>query len=139
MELAEKEYLISTDKSLLSIEKICELLARSYWAETRSREKIEASIQNSICYGIYQDDNQVGFARVVTDYVTVYWLCDVIIDEEHRGRGLGKKLLEHIVNCDELRELRGILSTKDAHPLYERYGFIKDSHRFMFRPYSVCD
>lgn len=76
----------------------------------------------------------MGFARAVTDYATIYWLCDVIIDEKHRGHGLGKMLVESVVNCEELAGLRGILGTKDAHGLYEQYGFVRVPDRFMVKP-----
>lgn len=73
----------------------------------------------------------VGFGRVVTDYSTVYWICDIIIDENHRGNGLGKRLVESITSAKELEGLLGILATRDAHGLYEHYGFEKDTDRFM--------
>lgn len=133
MEYLENEYHFSNDKSLLSIDSIHHLLSQSYWANTRTKEIIEQSVNNSICYGVYHNNIQVGFARVITDFATMYWLCDVIIDEKHRGRGLGKKLMEHILNSEELQGLRGILRTKDAHGLYEQYGYIKDGEHFMVR------
>jgi GNAT superfamily N-acetyltransferase len=133
MSLNNEEYSISNEKSLLSHQKIQELLAKSYWASTRPLETIESSIKNSLCYGVYHNGNQVGFARVVTDYATVYWLCDVLIDEEYRGKSLGKMLIESIVQSDELKGLRGILRTRDAHGLYEQYGFVKDGEHFMAR------
>jgi hypothetical protein len=83
MEIREGEYIISTEKSLLSIETIFDLLSKSYWASNRNQETIELSIKNSLCYGLYYNNEQVGFARVVTDYATMYWLGDVIIDEAH--------------------------------------------------------
>jgi GNAT superfamily N-acetyltransferase len=76
---------------------------------------------------------QVGFARVVTDYATMYYLCDVFIDEEYRGKGLGKKLVSYITQFEAIRNLNAILGTKDAHELYEQYGFTKDPDRFMRR------
>lgn len=127
------EYIISDDISLLSIQKIQQLLAQSYWANTRPAGAIELSVKNSICYGVYQHGNQVGFARIVTDYATVYWLCDVIVDEKHQGKGIGKKLIECIVTSEALQGLRGILRTRDAHGLYEHFGFIKDGEHFMVR------
>ena len=133
MELYYNEYLISNNKSLISADRVCELLSQSYWANTRSREKIELSIKNSICIGVYKSGTQVGFARIITDYATMYWLCDVIIDEEHRGKGLGKQLMGFIGNIEELKGLRGILSTKDAHGLYEQNGYRKDGEHFMVR------
>jgi GNAT superfamily N-acetyltransferase len=133
MEHLVNEYLISNNKSLLSIDRICNLLSQSYWANTRTKEKIELSVDKSICYGVYHNNTQVGFARVVTDFATMYWLCDVIIDEEHRGNGLGKKLVGFIFDSEELKGLRGILRTKDAHDLYGKYGYLKDGEHFMVR------
>lgn len=129
-------YTISGDKSMLDIGRICELLSASYWAGDRSRDAVERSIENSLCWGVYKSGAQVGFARAVTDYATMYWLCDVIVDEKHRGRGLGKALVEYVVDSNELAGLRGILGTKDAHGLYEQYGFIKEQNKFMVRPIS---
>ncbi|TCL74280.1 putative GNAT family N-acyltransferase [Hydrogenispora ethanolica] len=133
MEWTDGTYRISTDKSLLSIDRICEFLAQSYWANQRTREKIELSIQNSICYGVYRDGQQIGFARAVTDLATFFWIGDVYIDEAFRGQGLGKKLIQCIVESAELQGLTGVLATNDAHGLYEQYGFVKDPVRYMRR------
>lgn len=126
-------YIISNNKKLLSLDKIYEFLSKSYWAKDRSKDKIKKSIEHSECFGIYHKNEQVGFARVVTDYAVMYWLCDVYIDENQRGKGLGKKLVELIVNNEEFKNLTGILGTMDAHSLYEKYGFVKDTERFMRR------
>jgi GNAT superfamily N-acetyltransferase len=129
-EINYKNYLISNNKDLLSLDRIHDFLSRSYWA----KQKITAeSIKNSECFGIYLENEQVGFARIVTDYSLMYWLCDVFIDQKHRKQGLGKKLIETIVNHEELNHLTGILGTTDAHQLYEKYGFVKDPERFMRR------
>jgi GNAT superfamily N-acetyltransferase len=130
-EINYNNYLISNDKNLLSLERIHEFLSRSYWAGRRPKETIAKSIKNSECFGIYLGTEQVGFARIVTDYSVMYWLCDVFIDENHRKQGLGKKLIETIVNHEELKNLTGILGTVDAHALYEKFGFVKDANRFM--------
>lgn len=126
-------YMVSGDKKLISPDRVCELLSQCYWAQDRSRETIEKSIENSLCWGVYFEGRQVGFARAVTDHATVYWLCDVIIDGQHRGNGLGKMLVDAVVNSSELSSLRGILATKDAHGLYEQYGFAKVDGKFMMR------
>ncbi|MGO4182649.1 GNAT family N-acetyltransferase [Paenibacillus sp. MCAF9] len=126
-----KEFLISDDKSLINMDTVCEFLSRSHWANQRPVETIHKSIQNSFCFGIYDNKRQVGFARIVTDWATIYYLCDVFIDEEYRGRGLGKKLVELIAK--EFEGIGGILRTHDAHELYEQYGFIRDTERFMNR------
>lgn len=123
MENIDGDLVISTDKSKLDVDKVCDFLSRSYWANKRPRERILKSIENSICYGAYIGDKLVGFARVVTDGATIYWLCDVFVDEEYRGHGIGKKLVGTITNADEFKDLNGLLGTKDAHGLYEQYHF----------------
>ncbi len=127
------EYRISSDKSLLSIYWLCDFLPKSYWAIGRSKKQIELSIENSICFGVYHNGNQVGFARMVTDMATMYWLCDVFIDEKYRGKGLGKKLIKYIVESDNFKGLFGILGTRDAHGLYEIFGFEREPETFMRR------
>ena len=104
-----------------------------YWANQRSKETIEKSIQNSISVGVYYKEKMIGFARVVTDYATMYWLCDVIIDEGYRGNGLGKELVKFITELEELQGMFGILATRDAHGLYEKYGFKREPEKHMRR------
>lgn len=125
------EYIFNDDKTLISIDKVCELLENTYWANNRNRETTIKAIENSICIGIYKENTMVGFARLVTDYATMYWLCDVIIDEKHRKNGLGKKLMDIITNIKELEGLIGILATRDAHGLYEKYGFKIVNDKYM--------
>ena len=117
-------YSISTDKSKLDAGLVHEYLSeRSYWAQGRPLDVVETSIEHSVCFGVYDGDRQVGFARVVTDYVTFAWLCDVFILESHRGRGLGKWLIECVVAHPDLRGFKSfLLATSDAHELYRRYG-----------------
>jgi predicted GNAT family N-acyltransferase len=124
-------YKFSDNKKLISIDKVCELLDKTYWANNRKKEITIKAIENSICIGIYLKEEMVGFARVVTDYATMYWLCDVIIDEEHRKNGLGKKLIEIITQMKELDGMFGLLATSDAHGLYEKYGFKKVGEKYM--------
>src|SRR5256886_6431942 len=121
------EYSISTDRSRLDIDLIHNYLSNeSYWATGRAREVVERSIENSLPFGIYKQDKQVGFARIVTDYATFAWVADVFVLPEHRGRGLSKWPMEVIIAHPRLQGFRRwVLSTKDAHGLYERFGFIK--------------
>jgi GNAT superfamily N-acetyltransferase len=133
VEIYYKNFLISNNKNLLSLDRIHEFLSGSYWANQRSKETMAESIKNSECFGIYFKNDQVGFARIVTDYSVMYWLCDVFIDEDHRKQGLGKKLVETIVNHEDFKNLTGMLATRDAHPLYEKFDFVRDSERFMRR------
>jgi GNAT superfamily N-acetyltransferase len=124
VEWRRDDYVISTDRTRLSLETICSFLSRSYWADHRTREATERSLSHSLCYGLYYRDKQIGFARLVTDYATFYWLCDVFIDEDQRGKGLGKWLMECIMETPEVKELEfGILVTRDAQGLYAKYGF----------------
>lgn len=123
MEWVKDEYLISDNKELLNIDVIHELLSKTYWANDRSKEKITKSLERSICFGVYCRRNQIGFARAVTDGIIFSWICDVIIREEFRGRGLGKWLMECITGHPEIKNTRQLLATKDAHDLYKKYGF----------------
>ena len=135
MELQYEGFIISDDKDKLQIERICALLKTSYWAGERSRETIEKSILNSLCFGIYKDGEQVGFARCVTDYATMFWLADVIIDERFRGRGLGKMLVQTILAHPQLQGLTALLATRDAQGLYARNGFESvDARYYKKRP-----
>ena len=108
--------------------KVCEverLLKMTYWADRRPTETIEKSMRNSACFGIRIEDDQklIGFARVISDFATTYYLADVIIDPDYQHRGLGKMLVSYIVTLPQYAGLRGILLTRDAHGLYEKYGF----------------
>jgi GNAT superfamily N-acetyltransferase len=133
MEVSFSDYLISTDRTRLDQKTIFRFLSQSYWANTRPFEQIVASIDNSICFGVYHGERQIGFARIVTDRATMYWLCDVYIDEEYRGKGIGKNLIKTIVEFEELRGLFGVLGTTDAHGLYEQFGFVRNPDRAMIR------
>ncbi len=119
-----ERFLLSTDKALLDIDAIHAYLSqRSYWARERPREVVESSIEHSLCFGLYEGERLVGFARVVTDYATFGWLCDLFILESHRGLGLGKWLVACIIAHPALRKIRRLLlATRDAHGLYRRYG-----------------
>jgi GNAT superfamily N-acetyltransferase len=131
------DYLISTDKARLDVNFIHDFLSnKAYWATGRSLDVVKCSIEHSLNFGIYTDERQVGFARVVTDFATFAWLADVFVIEEHRGKGLGVWLIEVIVNRPELQGLRRwLLATKDAHELYRRAGFseLTDPHVWMER------
>ncbi len=117
-------FVINTDKSRLDVAAIHHFLStQAYWALNRPIEMVKKTVENSICFGVYDGDKQIGFARVVTDYATFAWLCDVFIIPEYRGLGLGKWLVESVVAYPELASLRRIvLATRDAHELYRKYG-----------------
>ena len=128
-------YRIIEGTERIPLSEVVRLLQMTYWANHRSAEMIEKSMRNSSCYGIWSDEEQklLGFARVISDYATTWYLCDVIIDEAYRHRGLGKELVSHIASMPEYAGLRGILLTRDAHGLYEKYGFETAEKRAMTR------
>ena len=127
------DVIISDDKSKFPVEKAIELLHTTYWAENRDPEVIRKSIENSIVFGVYKDDSLIGMARVITDFATTFYIADVIIDEKYRGNGLGKKLISTIMSDERFSSLFGILVTRDAHGLYEHFGFKRDTERAMTR------
>lgn len=116
---------ISTDPDRLDRAWVHKVLSTdTYWATGRSRERNDQALDDSRCYGVYDADRQIGFARVVTDGVTFAWICDVYVDREARGGGLGKRLVAHIVDdLDRMGLRRAALATGDAQELYRRYGF----------------
>lgn len=128
-------YRIINGADEINILEVAALLKTTYWANTRSLETIEKSMRNSSCYGVYLDEEKklIGFARVISDDATTYYLCDVVIDPAYRGRGLGKALVSHIVSLPEYVGLRGLLLTKDAHGLYEQFGFETVNGRAMIK------
>ncbi len=116
-------YTVSTDKARLNAKLIHAFLSRSYWAGGRTLETVEATIRGSLCFGVYEGEKQLGFARVVTDYATFAYLADVFVVETHRGKGLGKFLLEAVLHHPELQSCSWALFTLDAHALYAQFGF----------------
>lgn len=124
IQIRREPFSISTDKSKLDVPLIYDWLnGVSYWAQGRSLETVRRSLEHSLCFGVYDDKRQVGFARVVTDHATFAWLCDVFVLESHRKHGLGKWLVETITAQPNLKKLHlFVLATRDAHELYRRYG-----------------
>jgi len=134
IEVKRDQFTISTDSARLDIDTICEFLKRAYWANTRPRERTERAIQNSLVFGVYDNGKQIGMARVVSDYSIFAYLCDVFIHEDYRAHGLGKWLIQTIMEHPDLKEMRRwILVTSDAHGLYKQYGFtsIEDPEHWM--------
>lgn len=117
-------YEITTDPARVDVDAVARWLADSYWAEHRPRHVVERSIANSMCFSAWDGDRPAGFARVVTDRATFAWICDVVVDPDDRGRGVGKRLVEAILGHPDLAGMRRfLLATLDAHGLYARYGF----------------
>jgi GNAT superfamily N-acetyltransferase len=138
-ERRQNDYSITTDPARLDVEAVHAYLARSYWATGIPRATVARSIQGSLCFGLYTaapsaTPAQVGFARVISDRATFAYLCDVYVLEEHRGRGLGKWLIQAVVDHPELAGVRRfLLGTRDAHGLYAPFGFtpLARPHTFM--------
>ena len=115
---------ISTDKNKLDVPFIQKFLKNVYWAAGRTIQEVQTTIDHSFCFGIYLDEQQIGFARVITDYVVFAYLMDVFITEEHRGKGYSSILIENMMNEPKLKNIKiWRLSTSDAHFLYRKFGF----------------
>ena len=126
IEVHREQFTISTDPARLDINAIADMLTRAYWAKGRTPEVITRYLQHSLAFGLYDGTRQIGFARVISDYTTFAYLCDVIIHEEYRGRGLGKWLMETVHNHPDLQGLRRwMLATRDAHGLYQQFGWTR--------------
>ena len=135
MKWAAGDYAITDCRDDLDIEMIFDFLSGiSYWATGISKEVVVKSMEHSACFGVFEGKQQIGFGRVVTDWATFAYLADVFILESHRGKGLGKWLVECILAHPELQDLRRwMLATADAHQLYAQYGFasLSNPERFM--------
>lgn len=133
MEIIEEEYIFTDNTTGIKLDDVCNLLKQSHWAKNRTRDIIAKTIETSLCFSIYHNDIQIGFARVVSDYAVYSLILDVIIDEKYRGKGLGKKLIEFINNHPSLKNTSKVLWTKYAQELYLKCGFKEeDSYKFMF-------
>lgn len=135
LRIYKDEFCISTDKTKLDIDSIHQFLStKAYWCLNIPKEKVHTSIQNSLCFGVYHHEKQIGFAKVITDFSTIAYLGDVYILEEYRGNGLSKWLIETIMSYPDLQGLRRwILLTSDAHGLYRQFGWtdIADPSKWM--------
>ncbi|WP_294670639.1 GNAT family N-acetyltransferase [uncultured Fluviicola sp.] len=119
-----EDLIITSDKNRLDIAYITDFIAQTYWAKDRTMENMRTCIENSLNFGMLLDEQQIGYARVVTDYYQFAYLMDVFIDEKYRGNGYSKMLMKHILECDALKDVRVIrLATADAHGLYKQVGF----------------
>lgn len=127
---------ISTDKKKLNIELIHQYLSKeSYWAKGRDIDIVKRSIDNSLCFGVFKNGKQIGFARVLTDYCVFAWLLDVFIIEKFRGKGYSKELMSAIMTHKKLQNLqRWGLVTDDAHGLYEQFGF-----KYLRKPQNMME
>ena len=140
LEVYREPFTISTDPRRLDLDVIVDMLARAYWAIGRPPEKTEHALQNSLVFGLYKGYQQIGLARVVTDFSIFAYLCDVFIHEDYRANGLGKWLIRTVMDHPDLLDVRRwLLVTSDAHGLYSQFGFstIADPEKWMqsFKPF----
>lgn len=127
-------YLISTNKRKLKANTIHDFLTNSYWSKGIKIERVKKAIQGSLCFGVYHNTKQIGFARVITDFTSFGYLADVFIIEKYRGRGLSVWLMKCILNHPELKDVKSwMLATRDAHGLYSKFGFkpLKEPQKYM--------
>jgi GNAT superfamily N-acetyltransferase len=131
------DYHLTDDTSKLDLGIICFLLGSTYWAANRSREVIEKSLRHSLCLGLFHGGHQVGFGRLITDRATFSYLCDVIVHPDHRRKGLGKWMVQCALEHQDIAGTRVALFTKDAHALYEQFGFGKHTFDCLVRPPAI--
>ncbi len=133
-EVAKNNYLISTDKNKIDINYVHGVLSQTYWSPGVAINVVKKAIKGSLCFGVYKNNKQIGYARLVTDKATFGYLADVFIDEKYQGKGLAKWLVEMILAHPDVNGLRSILlATRDARGLYEKRGFVPvaNPERFM--------
>ena len=128
------QYTVSDDPAKLDVDAIYDFLTHCYWSEGIPREIVERAIGHSLCFGLFEVTHQIGFARVITDHATYAYLCDVYVLDSFRGKGLGTWLMSCVMKHRELQGLRRFtLLTRDAHGLYQKFGFAaaKNPSRYM--------
>lgn len=126
-------YRIKTGLEHMQVDLVHDFLQTSYWAKDRTKEDLVKAMEHSLCFGMFDNNKQIAFARAITDYVTTYYVCDVIVDKNYRGQGIGKQLVQYLVTYPSLLSLKGVLATKDAHGLYHKFGFENADENTMVR------
>ena len=126
MEWGKGEFVLTDDSSRVDLTRTFELLQSTYWGVRRPRDVVERIIEKSLCLVLLFADVQIGFGRVVTDYAVFSWIADLVVDAQYRSRGLGKWMMELIVDHPSIRMTQMVLQTRDAHALYEKYGFLQN-------------
>ena len=126
MQWTHEQFFLTTDLDRFDFDFVTRALHTTYWASDRPRPIVEKSFRNAIGFGLFDGAAQIGFARIVTDHLTFSWLCDVYVDPAYRGRGLATWMIECILSHPGIAPTRAILRTKDAHKLYEKFGFQRE-------------
>jgi GNAT superfamily N-acetyltransferase len=127
MDWKNDEFLLTDSASAVDVHRTYLLLSQTYWGVRRPREAVEKMIKHSLCFSLLHHDRQIGFGRAVTDYTVFSWVADLVIDPAYRGKGLGKWMMSCIIEHPALRSTQFVLQTRDAHALYEKYGFSRNS------------
>lgn len=127
-------YTVSAEKEM-NMAQLMALMRQTYWAKERSEEEMRRAMQSSVCFGAFdEEDKLIGFARVVTDFVSIWYLCDVIVDEKLRGQGIGRMLMDAVVSDERFSKAGALLKTRDAQGFYRQFGFLDvDAGRVMYR------
>jgi GNAT superfamily N-acetyltransferase len=134
MQWTREGYLLTDDPTRIDADAAYALLHDTYWARSRSREAVQLSIDNSLCFGLFHDGKQVGIARVLTDHAANSYLCDVVLDPLHRSRGLGTWFMKSVLDHPAVRDTRVFLVTRDAQVFYRKLGFATHPYECMVRP-----
>jgi GNAT superfamily N-acetyltransferase len=124
MEWKKRKFVLTDEDGRVDATRTYELLQATYWGVRRPREVVRKMIDNSLCFGLFLASDQIGFGRAVTDYTVFSWIADLVIDGQYRGQGLGTWMMECIVAHPAIRGTQMVLQTRDAHSLYEKYGFL---------------
>ena len=127
MEWRKDEYLITDDRAKVQLEVVHRLLAATYWGDRRPREIVDRMVAGSICFSLYYGSKQIGFGRAVTDSTTFTWVADIVVEPEFRGAGLGKWIMECLLEHPAIKGTQLVLQTRDAQGLYEQFGFSENS------------
>jgi GNAT superfamily N-acetyltransferase len=129
-------FILTDERGRVNLDTVARLLAGTHWGYRRPRPVVERLIENSLCFSLFRNTEQVGFARVVTDHSVFSWLSDLVISPELRGQGLGKWLLQCILDHPAISGTQFVLQTRDAHRLYESFGF-QQSDKLLTRPGTI--
>ena len=127
MEWIKNDFLITDDFHKVNLDITFQLLRKTYWGHRRSRDVVNKMLRHSLCFSLLHNNSQIGFARAVSDNTVFSWIDDFVIHPEHRGKGLGKWMLRCMIEHPKIRQTQMVLQTRDAHSLYEKYGFKQKS------------
>lgn len=123
MKWTRHPFTLSDDQSKIDVDRVYALLGTTYWSASRSREVVEQCIDHSLCFGLFDGERQIGFVRVISDYTTTSWVSDMVVDGDYRGQGLGRWMMQCVMDHPRLQDTQFVLQTRDAHAFYARLGF----------------